>query len=263
MKLEGGLQTRGFKKANSNHNPLISIITVVFNGEKVLEETIQSVLNQTYANVEFLIVDGGSTDQTLRKIEKYESKIDYWVSQKDSGIYDAMNKGIGLSSGQYINFMNCGDRFFSDSVLSDIFQNRPLNEDSAQIIFGDWEVRYPSGKRRIAQAGEAESLWKGSQFCHQSVFISSRYHRDHPYNDTYKIAADFEFFFSAFRSGVLFEKVNMVVSSIDAGGVSDTQRIKVIQSWWKIVGRGFRKDLYFLGRILREFMASLVKKILK
>ncbi|MCM8833252.1 MAG: glycosyltransferase [Candidatus Omnitrophica bacterium] len=97
-----------------NYLPLISVITVVLNGERYLEETIQSVINQTYPNVEYIIIDGGSTDGTLDIIKKYEDKIDYWVSEKDKGIYDAMNKGIRVASGEGLLFLNAGDFFVGD-----------------------------------------------------------------------------------------------------------------------------------------------------
>ncbi|MBD3842980.1 MAG: glycosyltransferase, partial [Campylobacterales bacterium] len=87
---EGGLRTKGYFKKSYEDKPLISIITVVYNGEKYLEETIQSVINQTYDNVEYIIIDGGSNDGTLDIIKKYEDRIDYWVSERDKGIYDAM-----------------------------------------------------------------------------------------------------------------------------------------------------------------------------
>jgi len=133
---EGGLRTKGYFKFSYEYNddlgfrvedldipvkipqtsnlksqtyPLITIITVVYNGEKYLEETIKSVINQTYPNVEYIIIDGGSTDGTLDIIKKYEDYIDYWVSEKDKGIYDAMNKGILVSNGKYLLFLNADD----------------------------------------------------------------------------------------------------------------------------------------------------------
>jgi len=118
---EGGLRTKGYFKAPMNlfgeqsgtsvQKPLISIITVVFNGEQLLEKTIQSVINQTYDNVEYIIIDGGSTDRTIEIIQKYEHAIDYWISENDKGIYNAMNKGISLATGAWVNFMNGGDIF--------------------------------------------------------------------------------------------------------------------------------------------------------
>lgn len=100
--------------------PLITVITVVYNGDKYLEETILSVINQTYPNVEYIIIDGGSTDGTIDIIKKYEHAIDYWVSEKDKGMYDALNKGFLVSTGRLINFCNSDDLFYSNNVIEHI-----------------------------------------------------------------------------------------------------------------------------------------------
>ncbi len=131
----GGLRTHGIKKTSSNERPLITIVTVVYNGEKTLEQTILSVLNQSYENLEYIIIDGLSTDGTLDIIKKYEDKIDYWQNEPDKGIYDAMNKGIVLSSGEWINFMNSGDLFYDDMVLTKI--SPYLAKTKASVIYGN------------------------------------------------------------------------------------------------------------------------------
>ena len=107
----------------SNNKPMISIITVVFNGEKYLEQTIKSIINQTYKNFEYIIIDGGSTDGTLEIIKKYEDKISYWISEKDKGISDAFNKGVMAAKGDYINFQGDGDGFLSSETLEEIFKD--------------------------------------------------------------------------------------------------------------------------------------------
>lgn len=99
----------------------LSVITVVYNGEAFLEDTIKSIINQTYENIEYIVIDGASTDGTLNIIKKYEDKIDYWVSESDLGIYDAMNKGIDVASGEFINFLNAGDRFVDEHVWKKYF----------------------------------------------------------------------------------------------------------------------------------------------
>ena len=120
-KLEGGLQAKGlFNKKSEPDKPLISVITVVFNGEKYLEQTIQSVINQTYDNIEYIVIDGGSTDGTLDIIRKYEDKIAYWVSEKDEGISDALNKGIKLSSGEIIGIIHSDDYYASKDVVCSV-----------------------------------------------------------------------------------------------------------------------------------------------
>ncbi len=125
---EGGLRTKGyFKKSYDEESdlsgnlplPLVTIITVVFNGEKYLEQTIQSVINQNYDNVEYVIIDGGSTDGTVDIIRKYEDKIDYWVSEPDGGLYYAMNKGIQLATGELIGLINSDD-IYNDGTVSKV-----------------------------------------------------------------------------------------------------------------------------------------------
>ena len=101
--------------------PLITVVTVVFNGAKFLDYTIQSVINQTYSNIEYIIIDGCSTDNSLEIIEQYKNKI-IWISEQDKGIYDAMNKGVALARGKWINFMNAGDSFYSLSTIADVFE---------------------------------------------------------------------------------------------------------------------------------------------
>ena len=120
---EGGLRTEGYLKESDSSHPLISIVTVVLNGEKYLDTTIESIVNQSYKNMEYIIVDGGSTDQTIDIIKKHESKIDYWVSEKDAGISDAFNKGVGYALGDYINFQGDGDGFVTSDALERVFQN--------------------------------------------------------------------------------------------------------------------------------------------
>ena len=126
---EGGLRTKGYFKKSYNDKPLISIITVVYNGEKYLEETIKSVINQTYDNVEYIIIDGGSTDGTIDIIRKYEDKISYWISEKDKGISDAFNKGVKVAKGEYINFQGDGDGFYADDILEKVFDDINPKED--------------------------------------------------------------------------------------------------------------------------------------
>ncbi|MEO6118912.1 MAG: glycosyltransferase family 2 protein, partial [Methylotenera sp.] len=119
---KGGLRTRCFNKHSLPHKPLISIITVVFNGAETIRDTIESVLKQSYGNIEYIIVDGGSSDATVDILKQYDHVVDYWISEKDKGIYDAMNKGIALARGDVIGTLNADDFYRYDHVLEDIAQ---------------------------------------------------------------------------------------------------------------------------------------------
>ena len=117
-----GLRSEGHVKNGTPTWPLVSVVTVVYNGEKYLQDTIKSVTNQDYSDFEYLIVDGGSTDSTLRIIQAYESKINYWISEPDKGISDALNKGASLASGEYILFLHADDQLFSSKALTQLVE---------------------------------------------------------------------------------------------------------------------------------------------
>ena len=257
---KGGLRTKGYFKKSYDDKPLISIITVVFNGEKYLEDTIQSVINQTYSNVEYVIIDGGSSDGTLDIIKKYEDQIDYWVSEKDKGIYDAMNKGIDVASGVWINFMNAGDSFYDEKVLKNIFYRKSF--ENIDVIYGDHNVIYPS-KTRIAKAGMIKNIWKGSQFCHQTSFISSKVHKENKFNLSNRIGADFEFFYKLHRMGKSFRYLDLIIVNYSAGGLSDIKRVDSIVGWWNVVEKDTKVNLYYIWIILKEIFKGWVKKFVK
>lgn len=185
-KLEGGLRSKGtLPKKSMPDCPIVSVITVVRNGEKYLEETIKSVVNQTYDNVEYIIIDGGSEDGTLEIIKKYEDYIDYWVSEPDEGIYDAMNKGIDLATGEWINFMNAGDSFYDNNII-----DSNLLKQDYYIIYGDAMVK---DKNRIyIQSQKKRHFDFRKSIIHQSIFLNNRYIKNNKYNTDYKIMADYD-----------------------------------------------------------------------
>ncbi len=155
-------------------NPLVSIVTVVFNGEDFIEETIKSVLSQTYQNIEYIIVDGGSTDGTIDIIKKYEDKISHWISEPEKGIYDAMNKGIDLANGEWCNFLNAGDSFVDEKVLEQIFTK---NINDSTLIYGDIIAVKEDGMHLPVSAVDLvndSSIKKGMKVCHQAIF----YHKN-------------------------------------------------------------------------------------
>lgn len=214
-KKEGGLRTQGYFKKSFEDKPLISIVTVVLNGEKYLEETIQSVLNQTYDNVEYIIVDGGSSDGTLDIIKKYEEVIDYWVSEKDKGIYDAMNKGIKIvTSNSFFMFLNCGDFFKANNILSKLGIRI-----SDEIVYGGVSYIYKNGTfktDRIKMINSFNNLIVHS-IPHQAFFCKKddiRY-----FNLKYKVVADSYMMLELYKNKQ-FRFIDLLVSNVRIGGYS-------------------------------------------
>lgn len=140
----GGLRTRGLYKAEGPE-PIVTVITIAYNCVSAIEETMLSVLRQTYSNIEYIVIDGGSSDGTLDVIKKYDHAIDYWTSEPDRGIYDAMNKGIRASTGQWLNCMNVKDVFFSNHTIQ-IVVDKYL-KSGARFIYSDVPLRNTSLKK--------------------------------------------------------------------------------------------------------------------
>jgi len=163
---------------------LISVITVVRNGARTLEHAILSVLTQKYENVEYIIVDGVSTDGTLDILKAYNARI-RWISEPDNGIYDAMNKGLSLANGQWIYFLGADDRLSSPETLFDV---APSLDPALSLVFG--KIRYPDGKIVRSRLGLRTLLHNTVH--HQGAFYHSRLFKGWRYDDNYKIVADYE-----------------------------------------------------------------------
>ena len=241
--------------------PLVSVVTVVLNKKSEIEETILSVITQSYGNIEYIVIDGGSNDGTLDIIKKYGYAIDKWISKKDAGIYDAMNKAIDLATGQWINFMNAGDAFVSNSVLNDIF-TRNLHKE-CDILFGDHQVSYKDGKVKNISAGNIENLWKGSQFCHQASFVKLEAHKRRKFNISKKIVADFDFFYESKKSKLRFKRIELFVARCEAGGLSDSKRIQTTIAWWMTIDEKIRSLHIYATRLVIEILKLVVKKVVQ
>ena len=200
-------------------HPLISIITIVFNDILNIEKTIQSVINQSYIYIEYIIIDGGSTDGTVDIIKKYENKISCWVSEPDKGIYDAMNKGIFKASGKWINFMNSGDSFCNNNVIEDCIQKIPDNKNH-KIIYGNFIWKNGDAENFVI-AKSSIKMHYTMPSCHQSFLIDTQLHKEIPYDTNYKIAADFDFLCKMKSKGIRFLKIPVTISVYQAGGLSE------------------------------------------
>ncbi|MDQ5929213.1 MAG: hypothetical protein QG594_991 [Bacteroidota bacterium] len=213
------------------YNPLISVITVVYNDESHIEDTIKSIINQTYKNIEYIIIDGKSTDNTNAIINKYINFIKRYISEKDQGIYDAMNKGIKIANGEWIIFMNSGDKFYSETILSELHK---FLFSGYQLIYGKVEICYASGLHYIKNTKSLEKLKYGMPFCHQSLLIDAPLMKKHRYklDDTH--SSIFNFIVDCYLERCKFYDSGLIVSSYRAHGVSDTNRVMILKSWQKI-----------------------------
>jgi glycosyltransferase involved in cell wall biosynthesis len=215
---EGGLRTKNNFKKSYDKKPLITVVTVVYNGEKDLGQTIQSVINQSYDNVEYIIVDGGSSDKTVDIIKQYEDQIDYWVSEKDSGIYDAMNKATSLATGEWINFMNAGDKFHSAMTIKTLFEQ--ISPKDIDILYGDVVNVYSSSYRVNRISKKIELFYQGLPFSHQSAFVKTKLLKEKPFNLRYKICADYDMFYKLYMEDKKFKYINNIIADCDMFGTS-------------------------------------------
>lgn len=193
--------------------PLVSVITIVYNGEKDVERTIYSVINQTYRNIEYIIVDGGSKDSTVDIIRSHENHIIKWISESDKGIYDAMNKGIKMASGEWLVMMNAGDIFADENVLENIFSSEI--SDNISFLYSDVFSLRPNRERILRPL----SYEKGN-LIHQAIIYRRSLHNEHGFYIVTKklIISDYLFFMRIPTEQV--RKINTVIAVYEGDGVS-------------------------------------------
>ncbi len=234
-------------------SPCVSIISVTFNAEKFLEKTILSVLNQSYTDFEYVIIDGQSTDTTVDIIKKYEEEIKNqkygispdnfrWISEADKGIYDAMNKGIALAKGKFIWFMNAGDKIHASHVLQKIY-DAYQQHNNAEIIYGQSLIVNPNdeplGERhKIAPRKlEKSNLLKGLVVCHQSILVKKEIA---PFYDlNYKIASDYDWVINAVSKSKQNLYVDDYLSDFMTEGTSSVNRKKAWKERYSIMKKHF------------------------
>ena len=196
-------------------NMRFSVITINYNNKEGLEHTIESVLSQTNKDYEYIIIDGGSTDGSMDVIKTYQDHITYWLSEKDQGVYHAMNKGVAHAHGDYLIFMNSGDRFYSPDVLSSLYE---YQEDiiCGKVLKGD--SSRPSGHHK--QIISLVDLMRAS-LPHQAMFIKRELLLKHPYDEKYKILSDWKFSIETIIfDNCSFRNIDIIVANYDTTGIS-------------------------------------------
>lgn len=205
--------------------PLFSIVTVVFNAKEIIEQTILSVINQNFADKEFIIIDGGSTDGTLEIIEKYKDKIDFFCSEPDRGIFDAMNKGILMCTGQYLGFLNAGD-FYEDDILLKLSE-KVKHYKEIGVFYGKTNllINLKSSAYSleiVPNSNVNEKIFISPMFCHQSSFVQRNLFEEVGYFDDVGVAGDWLFFVKLFKKNVPFRYLNLTIANYLEGGASTT-----------------------------------------
>jgi len=199
----------------------LSIITINYNNKIELEKTILSVIEQTFLDFEFIVIDGGSSDGSVDIINKYKSHIHYFISEKDNGIYDAQNKGIKAAKGDYLLFLNASDCFYSKDSLSNLFKQK-FSED---IVYGNYCVKGTGLCVKSPSKLQLWHFWYKSTICHQTAIIAKKLFEKHGYYNTeLSIVADWEFFLKTiFIYHASYKYVDVRLVSVDVNGISSTK----------------------------------------
>lgn len=254
------------EKKSNLESPLISIITVVYNGEKYLEQTIKSVISQTYRNINYIIIDGASSDGTYAIIKKYEDKLTFWLSEPDNGIYHAMNKGIEIVKDEdsYILFINSDDYIYQDTTIEKIV---PFFSNS-DFVYG--KIMYLGNSKSIVLG---EDLSVGdlpfNMIQHQASFVKRKlYSKLGAFNTSYRIAADFDFAVRQMKSDFSRKFVNEIVAVMRTGGTGSVNFKDTIKEKSKIIYNHFEGSLrirslifFNLYELPKAFIYNLVSRL--
>ena len=266
-RIEGGLRSKGrFYKKSEPGMPLVSIITVVRNGIKHLEQAIQSVLNQTYDNIEYIIIDGGSTDGTLDIIHSYDNQIAYWVSEPDEGISDAFNKGIANSAGNIIGIVNADDWLSENQIETGVMA---LVQSSADFVFGNLLFHDSNGEIKYKMYGDPDYAniitSKMPYLCHPTVLAKrAAYEKIGLFDVKLNIAMDYEWLLRLHKQGGKGMYVKNLTGHMRVLGASDISYLKALGEVRKITIRYgqsvIKADMLYLFRIAKGTIRRSLEK---
>lgn len=234
-------------------NPKLSVITIVYNNVKDIERTMLSVLNQTYTNIEYILIDGASIDGTKDIIYKYKDRLANFISEPDKGIYDAMNKGLALATGDYILFMNSGDEIYEPETVADVFASAP----SGDIYYGETEMYDENWKslgqrrHRAPEHFDWHSFKFGMNISHQAIYIKRSL--TEPYNLQYKYSADIDWIIKAAKKSSNVVNTHLYVAKYLVGGISKQKHLASLKERFKILSYYYG----FIPNIFNHLIISL------
>ena len=237
----------------------ISIVTVVYNAVSSIEKTIQSVLSQNYQNIEYIVIDGGSTDGTVDVIRRYSDRISYWISERDGGIYDAMNKGLQKSTGEWVNFMNSGDEFSSEKILNLIFGSDRKYE-GVDVIYGNCKAVSDNEVIGRYAGADVDRLQKEFFYRHNASFVRTKLHRQNMFDlaraSCYGYVLDYACHYALYLQGRKFHFINEFVVNYALEGVSNHNILTKIYDRRVVCGGslGIKDRVGLAFDIVREWM---------
>ena len=242
----------------------LTIITVVFNDKTHIESTIKNVLAQTFKDYEYIIIDGGSTDGTLDIIKKYDKKTT-WISEPDSGLYDAMNKGIKLAAGEWLNFLNSGDTFYSNQILENIIKTKNIKK--YDLIYGD-SIIIKKNKKLYSKAIDINSntIKRKMGLCHQSVFVRKSIAPF--YNLKYKLKAEYNWIIDiVFKiDATRIKHITIPIVFYSVGGIGEKQLLLNLKEKILLIQKkfGFKQTIKncpdYLTILLRHIKYNIIGK---
>lgn len=232
-----------------------SIVTVTFNCEDLIEKTMQSVFKQTYSSYEYLIIDGASTDRTLEIVGQHTAKLSVFISEKDQGIYDAMNKGARMARGKWILFLNSGDMLLNASVLENVAKITATT--SSDVVYGDMQL-CKNGNLIVKKALEPANRHR-MYFCHQSAFVRTTLLNTIPFDLRFKLSGDYCFFKQCYLRGYRFEHISEPWSIYDVSGVSSLNRQAVLSENIRIIKQFDKGITKYIHLFRLYFVIGLLK----
>lgn len=239
--------------------PLVTVITVCRNALPLLKKTMANVNAQQFSSLEYIVIDGASTDGTNRYLAEYQGRLTRYVSEPDNGIYDAMNKGVRIATGKWIVFMNAGDCFFAPNTLSQLFASGI--DPNVATVYGDVAKIKTDGLYDIAVAGKPKDGHR-MFFCHQSSMTRRDVLLKYPFDTKHRLSADFKFFKTLIHAGEGLQHIPVPVAVFDTGGVSNVNRSRGLADNMAVIretDRFPRREL-LIARLLVPYLSCLLRQ---
>lgn len=254
----------------TNENISLSIITISYNNFDGLKLTMDSILKQTYKNYEYIVIDGGSEDGSKELLKTYKKLFDrssinmQYISEKDKGIYNAMNKGIDIATKEWIIFMNSGDIFADANVLFQVFRNNEIK--NYDVIYGDFYFKNAKGKLIPRKSNEIYKINKALITCHQAIFTKTALLQKRKFKEKYKIIADYEWYLNAYQEEKKFYYIPKYICIFDGSGISSNNDYKVFCECMDIrKEHGVLRNAKIIVKIKKMIMYifTILKKLFK